>query len=349
MTDSDTLPPMFLDPAAYREALVRMKAAEARADEAESRLAHAEAVLSGEPMLVDMGLTGDGMHIGVQHWAVRAMAASFMQSLGEAPNYIEVEVIADKVDPPQKLIVTIQRANGKRPAVIAREAREERDELAAECAGLRQNLAELAGQLEAAERGLDEKHATLVRVADEKRRLVDELEACDRAVARVHQFGVLDGWQVDEKDRAVVRESIDEVRGIVRRLRVEKTQQGLAAPPGMQECIAKRLGFGESPPCMYCNGSRVTGQLDARGEPTSCAACKDTGIESDLHALLGELTATANMWERGDDEDHVAALRELVRRFYRTDLAEALCYCSRPPSPHEYIESACTFDGRKQR
>ena len=65
--------------------------------------------------------------VTIQHLAVRAFAASFARTLGDAPNFVTLELQAEDAT----LVVTVQRKEGKSPAQVLTEMREERDRLLA--------------------------------------------------------------------------------------------------------------------------------------------------------------------------------------------------------------------------
>lgn len=59
--------------------------------------------------------------IRIEHFAVRALAASFRDTLGEAPNCIELTVTPEG-DDAGALVVTVQRRSGKTPLELKSEA-----------------------------------------------------------------------------------------------------------------------------------------------------------------------------------------------------------------------------------
>lgn len=71
----------------------------------------------------------EGNAFRIEHPAVRAMAMSFAESLGEAPNCVEIEVVPTTESGPLPLIVTIQRKEGKSPVTMLKEAKEEISQL----------------------------------------------------------------------------------------------------------------------------------------------------------------------------------------------------------------------------
>lgn len=80
--------------------------------------------------------------IEVEHWAVRHLAQSFLDTLGTAPNFRELGVGPIETVEGQQVLVTItRRPDGKTPAELLREAAAERDRLAARVAELERDLA----------------------------------------------------------------------------------------------------------------------------------------------------------------------------------------------------------------
>lgn len=97
-------------------------------------------LLEGDPKIVGMHFEpGSPFEIKEKHWAVRLLAASFMDSLGDAENFTTLDLHPEGGP---KLEVTIRRAwKTKTPAELIRELR-------AEVAGLEERLRTLREELD---------------------------------------------------------------------------------------------------------------------------------------------------------------------------------------------------------
>lgn len=107
--------------------------------EAQERIGELEGMIETPPTLEEMIYRNGELKIELRHpFAVQAMAASFMDTLGEAPNYAEAHLTDTKTRTP--LTVTVQKVSGKTPHQLRIEAESERDKA-------RERVKELEGHL----------------------------------------------------------------------------------------------------------------------------------------------------------------------------------------------------------
>jgi len=115
-----------------------------------------EGLMEGKPEIIRMVYEqGSGIDLTFKHWAVRVLAESFIETLGDAPNYLELGLNNGK----KFVVVTIRHQNGKTPSqmhaeeLIARQLAERRagdlqervDQLTKELAEARQPQNQDAG------------------------------------------------------------------------------------------------------------------------------------------------------------------------------------------------------------
>lgn len=92
---------------------------------------HADEDSEAMQQLAGFHRLADGTYVG-SHWAARAFTMSFVRTLGNAANYMELSMIDPKAGP---ISVTVQRIGKKTPGTLVRETEE--------------NLARVEKQLEA--------------------------------------------------------------------------------------------------------------------------------------------------------------------------------------------------------
>jgi hypothetical protein len=91
-------------------------------------------LIAHSPMTDGLKIEGSAATLRVFHWGVRVLAESFKRTLGDATNYVQ-QTLEDCDG--NSYLVTVQRATGKSPHALRREAEAERDALRAEVERLR--------------------------------------------------------------------------------------------------------------------------------------------------------------------------------------------------------------------
>lgn len=180
-----------------------------------------------DPKVMDIGLDEGGLRMDLKlpHWATRAMAASFADTLGDAPNWQAMQIGPMPSDNGM-IIVTIQKASGKSPTETVGKLRDEIEKLKMDAADADKTLGDYEGFMDRIDAQVSESLEKIGEFPGKPSGLPDRVDVACRLIELIPGLkSEIAEWEAADKHREIRVQQMDRIIEAGRKQELENRKE----------------------------------------------------------------------------------------------------------------------------